>query len=168
MNMFELDIALARKNIGKQCSVRLSGDMEETSYYGRELMFCAPVSCDLSYSFDGEDIILTGDCKTSIVEHCARCNKECFVDISFDIDERLVKNGSEGDFYYNAESADLHDMLFELILLNMPIAVLCKEDCKGLCPKCGIDLNFHECACKEIDESPFSVLSGFFNDDKEV
>ena len=51
------------------------------------------------------------------------------------------------------DSVDIDTPLGEAILLSFPITFLCKEDCKGLCPMCGEDLNEGECNCvkKEID-----------------
>ncbi|MCK5492066.1 MAG: DUF177 domain-containing protein [Candidatus Omnitrophica bacterium] len=48
------------------------------------------------------------------------------------------------------EILDLYDDLREEILLNYPIKLLCKSDCKGLCSNCGIDLNLEKCGCSEI------------------
>ncbi|QQR81740.1 MAG: DUF177 domain-containing protein [Deltaproteobacteria bacterium] len=50
--------------------------------------------------------------------------------------------------YYKTEELDLDDILKESLYLNIPIRDLCKEDCKGLCPQCGQNLNLKTCACK--------------------
>ncbi|MFL6374945.1 MAG: YceD family protein [Pyrinomonadaceae bacterium] len=52
------------------------------------------------------------------------------------------------------EHIDLIDVIREQILLNMPEQVLCKEDCKGLCPECGTNRNLKDCNCGEKDIDP--------------
>lgn len=49
---------------------------------------------------------------------------------------------------------DLAEVAREQILLNLPEQVLCREDCKGICPTCGTDLNESECRCGEEDIDP--------------
>ncbi len=57
------------------------------------------------------------------------------------------------------ETIDLTEGVVEDILLGLPLKVLCSEDCKGLCPQCGTNLNIEECACKtRPNASPFSEL----------
>lgn len=46
------------------------------------------------------------------------------------------------------ETIELDDDIRQEVLLRLPPKVLCKEDCKGICPKCGVDLNIEECKCK--------------------
>ena len=49
---------------------------------------------------------------------------------------------------------DLDEVVREQILLNLPEQVICTEECKGLCPKCGADLNLINCNCEEIEIDP--------------
>ena len=49
---------------------------------------------------------------------------------------------------------DLAEVAREQIVLNLPEQVLCSEDCKGICPTCGTDLNEGECRCREDDIDP--------------
>lgn len=66
---------------------------------------------------------------------------------------------------YEGQDVDLEEMLLEHIFPNLPTKLLCKEDCKGLCPSCGQNLNQASCACEEVAEeeaeshSPFAILS---------
>lgn len=51
-------------------------------------------------------------------------------------------------YAYEGEEIDLEPLLREQVILAVPFAPLCREDCKGLCPQCGIDRNFETCACE--------------------
>jgi len=61
--------------------------------------------------------------------------------------------------YYSEEYIDLSDELGESIFLEIPMTVLCSEDCKGFCPKCGKNLNLEECDCSETEELSDSKLA---------
>lgn len=55
--------------------------------------------------------------------------------------------------YYKDDKIEIHEIIREQIYLMIPIKSLCKEDCKGLCSGCGVNLNYERCNCKEqIDE----------------
>ncbi len=61
--------------------------------------------------------------------------------------------------YYDGEEIELSDIFREQILLQLPMRQLCKEDCKGICPGCGADLNKEPCRCQETPvEGPFAIL----------
>ena len=69
---------------------------------------------------------------------------------------------------YGGKEIDLSQAVREQILLSVPASPLCREDCKGLCPKCGKDLNDGDCGCdrKAIDPR-WSALEGIQLDKKE-
>jgi len=78
---------------------------------------------------------------TSRVEHvCARCLKrvEGPVDQSFELIYDVK----------GKEELDTLDDLREVLLVDHPIRFLCREDCRGLCPRCGVDLNEETCSCE--------------------
>ena len=58
---------------------------------------------------------------------------------------------------------DLDDILTTAVVLNMDSKLLCSEDCKGLCPKCGADLNLGPCDCKPEMDPRLAVLQQFLN-----
>ena len=59
---------------------------------------------------------------------------------------------------------DLDELVRADLLLELPTKVLCREDCKGLCPKCGKDLNFGPCDCKKEIDPRWQALSDLFPD----
>jgi uncharacterized protein len=56
--------------------------------------------------------------------------------------------------YYEGDGILLEDALREQVLLEAPIRAICREDCKGLCPHCGANLNQQQCSCAEPLEDP--------------
>lgn len=71
-----------------------------------------------------------------------------------------------GDFdevFYNGDTLDLHELLQEQVLLSLPLAPLCRADCKGLCAQCGHNLNDGDCGCGRTAGHPaFAGLAGLF------
>ena len=55
---------------------------------------------------------------------------------------------------YDDEAVDIDDLVREQVLLTLPLRVLCREDCKGLCPTCGADLNKETCRCEQREVDP--------------
>lgn len=96
---------------------------------------------------------------------CARCLNQIQRTISLDFKRVLVAENNavnkENDDYIiiNDNMADIDTPLAEEILLEFPSRFLCNEECRGLCPKCGVDLNTESCSCvlKEPDMR-FKVL----------
>ena len=73
---------------------------------------------------------------------CARCLETIESNLSqkFDFDY-LIENG--------LESIDLGEDIRQEIILNSPAKILCSDDCKGICPRCGVNLNKEQCQCKK-------------------
>lgn len=69
--------------------------------------------------------------------------------------------------YYQGDRLDLGDVIREQLFLAAPLSRLCREDCRGLCPRCGANRNQTDCACPPVVEeslSPFAVLKGKLGD----
>lgn len=97
-------------------------------------------------------VTLNYTAELTISAECDRCLgrfERCF---SFDYEHVLVKslNNGDNDEYVvtGGDDLDLDELAVTDVLLQMPTKLLCKEDCKGLCPICGADLNVSDCGCK--------------------
>jgi uncharacterized protein len=74
--------------------------------------------------------------------------------------ERSINTSETEIGYYQEGSLVLEDVLREQVLLSLPARTLCREDCKGLCPRCGRDLNSEPCVCDTAPADPrWSALS---------
>lgn len=102
---------------------------------------------------------LTSECKAEYKTQCARCLKElsgvCTVSFVRPVAARLESEDEEDEYLIIGEGSviNIDEAISEELLLSLPFRSLCKEDCKGLCPKCGCNKNERECSCvtKEID-----------------
>lgn len=103
-------------------------------------------------------LMMKGNVTTTIHGICDRCATEFSREIDFPIDAVLVtelsneENEDEWVFPLVGDSADLDDIVRTVFVLNLDSKLLCKDDCKGLCCRCGKNLNDGPCTCeKEID-----------------
>jgi uncharacterized protein len=119
----------------------------------------------------GETITVRGRAGAEIEESCARCLKDFRRPLSFDFlvysdrqgvdDERTTRElEREGQLvYHDGVTLDLTEAVREAIILSFPIRSVCRDDCRGLCPGCGVDLNTEACLCpKERTDPRWSVL----------
>jgi uncharacterized protein len=110
---------------------------------------------------DGAEVELSGKLRAKIIAACDRCLQPVNLSIGADFKERFVPAVSwraeqqhelqEEDLnlsVFDGEAIELDDLVREEILLAVPAHVLCREDCKGLCPVCGIDRNQGSCQCE--------------------
>lgn len=109
---------------------------------------------------------LTGTVSAELSAPCARClapvNQAFSVEVDFPIATGPVESEEEV-IVAEGEKIDLDALTQEILLVHLPWRLLCREDCKGLCPKCGKDLNEGSCDCdhKEIDPR-LAGLADFF------
>lgn len=96
---------------------------------------------------------LKADVTVPYTTRCARCLKDVSRDFTAVIDKPVARAGSleneDSDDYIIAENNELMlDIpVLDCVVLEFPMRVLCSEDCRGLCPKCGKDLNEGDCGC---------------------
>jgi uncharacterized protein len=119
-----------------------------------------------------QDIRLNGDLATSIEVPCARCLEPVVQDVKRRFDllyrplgadagrEESTVSGTESEIsYYEGEGLLLEDVLREQVLLAVPLKAICRQDCKGLCPQCGANLNVTQCSCAEpVDDPRWAAL----------
>ncbi|MBO5322964.1 MAG: DUF177 domain-containing protein [Oscillospiraceae bacterium] len=103
-------------------------------------------------------LVMTGSVTTTIHGVCDRCATDFDQQVTFPIDVVLVtelsneENEDEWVFPLEGDNADLDDIVRTVFVLNFGSKLLCKPDCKGLCCRCGKNLNNEACTCqKEID-----------------
>ena len=141
---------------------------------GFEFPFRQPVRLEGEVSDDAGAITLSATVYAHVTTRCARCGKPVEYDKETDVEFLLVKEleGEEEDlrddvYLVESDVVELDDILIPELLLDMEMAVVCDEDCKGLCPKCGKNLNQGECGCvvKEVDPR-LAVLQKFLDSTK--
>ncbi|HLL74966.1 MAG TPA: DUF177 domain-containing protein [Pyrinomonadaceae bacterium] len=114
----------------------------------------------------GEEVRVRGSLQTSVELHCDRCLGPVPVPVNVDFVANFVRPSEptaearelhDEDLevsVYDGDSVDLDEIVREQILLALPARQLCREDCKGLCPTCGKNLNAESCDCARHETDP--------------
>jgi DUF177 domain-containing protein len=119
-----------------------------------------------------KDIRVNGDFSARMEFACARCLEPVVQEVArnFDLlyrpqgsdagpEERSVASAEAEVSYYEGDGILLEDILREQMLLAAPLKAVCREDCKGLCPHCGQNLNVEQCSCEEpVDDPRWAAL----------
>ena len=109
-------------------------------------------------------LMMTGAVRTCLHGICDRCASEFTRDVDIPINVVLVTeladedNEDEWVFPLEGDSADLEDIIRTVFVLNMDSKLLCKDDCKGLCCRCGKNLNDGPCGCQKELDPRFAAL----------
>ncbi len=123
------------------------------------------VSCEIAKNVSKTDV--TGSISVATVIDCTRCliPIEQLLEFNFEaayVPSEVLLKESEAELeaddldfdVLDADELDLREVVREQILLNLPDQIFCKEDCKGLCQKCGANLNLVDCSCEETEIDP--------------
>lgn len=176
----KLSVSRELKLPGKPSAATITERWNDFEHLGRRIRFALPVTLSVEYVFDGSGFNVKGSIHTAFHSECARCGKEFIEPFETTFDERFEKTESERDgedeqeaYPFAGDELELDDLVRDAILLNMSGYSLCREDCKGMCPICGCDLNSAQCSCvreqdAEETENPFLKLRNLLEDDKEV
>ena len=139
-----------------ECTV----DDRELSAEGSRFLSPAKVAGKY-YVADGK-LFFEGKIEISFEHPCDRCLKPVIVNLAIPFQEAYIRDGKDdGEFYsYTGDQLDLTPSVLDAIRLNLPSQILCREDCPGLCPKCGKDLSEGMCQCSEEpdENNPFYDL----------
>lgn len=169
----QLDIGRALKSPGVEFEFALEEARAPEPWHGDELVFERPISLSGVYAAAGESILLRGEVRTTVSAPCADCLEPAVLPVSAKVDEVFTREEDPDNpdrFTYEGHVLHLDDLVLGAILLEMPMRLLCRPDCKGLCPICGANLNHTQCACqKEMpSKQPFAALASLLNQDEEV
>ncbi len=94
---------------------------------------------------------------------CDRCGTEFTLERRVPVDVPVVpeEEGESSDteaFALEGDCLDIDDLLETVFILDMPTKLLCRDDCRGLCPRCGKNLNEGPCGCRPETDPRFAVL----------
>ena len=109
-------------------------------------------------------LVMTGSVHTTIHGVCDRCASDFDQYVEIPIDVVLVtelmneENEDEWVFPLEGDSANLEEIVRTVFVLNLDSKLLCKEDCKGLCHRCGKNLNEGPCSCQKELDPRFAAL----------
>lgn len=147
-------IALENLFNGGIQSIPLDFEFDFSSYeFNGVFPFTTPVKLKGEITNSAGIVTVKGKINFVLEICCDRCAAEVKLPFEVEMDHGLVSslNDEENDEYILIEDMklDIAELTSEDIYLALPAKILCSEDCKGVCAKCGADLNEGPCSCKK-------------------
>ncbi|MBU4204107.1 MAG: DUF177 domain-containing protein [Acidobacteria bacterium] len=155
---------------------------QEFDFFSMELVdenavFLKPVSTELYVKKSGEDVFIKGHVSALLSFVCHRCLTpyEFPVDSDFDLvyfPEELdeikdqLESGDLNSYFYQQRQIDLNELVLEQLNLTFPYKSLCRQDCQGICPVCGIIVREGLCSCEKDETDPRLVKLKTYMKDK--
>ncbi len=154
----KINIAQAKQEIGSTyqfqfaaCSDQLGFD-DDAPWKGKPIFVAGQVINT------GRVLEVQGVIKTSGTYNCGRCLEQFCTAIEVAFSENYLAAGcdtaEEDALFYEGDEIDITDLVRESILLAEPLKIVCTEECKGLCPICGTNLNATACSCDRDSVDP--------------
>lgn len=123
-----------------------------------DIEFIEPISVTGYVKSMAEYMFLHEDVSLKYKTDCARCAEPVDGEISFSFEKDIatddVSKDNDDYIFIEDKKLDLIEPTTEQLMLELPSKTLCREDCAGLCPKCGKNLNFGKCNCPEHEGDP--------------
>lgn len=105
-----------------------------------------PIAVDLVLESAHEGVVVQGTVRAHWVGECRRCLDVAEGDLDLEIRELCVEGADEETTYpIRNDEIDLGEIVHDACILDLPLAPLCRDDCQGLCPECGANLNVEAC-----------------------
>lgn len=166
--------------VGKELIVEVQPEEMKGSFQGEELDISVkgPYSVAMKHT-EKDTISIELHTEVSVTRSCGRCLGDVVCDYPLDI-SRIVNvakkeayTDNEGEYdeisYIEDCNLDVDMLVLDELFTILPMNVLCKQDCKGICKVCGINLNKSTCNCDQTVPDPrMAVFSDIFNQFKEV
>ena len=131
-----------------------------------------PLTVNAEAELAGKEIRVHGHISGVLEAACDRCLEQMRIPVEYDFDlpyrpmeeialEEEVEVGEDELMvgFFPGDGVNLDDVVREQVLLSVPMKMVCRPDCQGLCPVCGANRNVKQCGCSlQHEDSPFAFL----------
>lgn len=153
----KLNAAKFERSPGKIFHIRQESSLTPLDYKGIKLKLDSPIQLTGQAFFKDDTVYLDASVKATVRRRCSRCLKELLVEVTRRDDFEFKRGENEGErlssqrfiYGYQGEEIELLPLFSNLIASSLDPKPLCKPDCAGICPRCGVDLNEEDCKCVE-------------------
>ena len=157
-----LDVKPILRDPGTRLPFRFTMDLSDLEFSGRH-----PVSREVTVegeAYSSADVLhLDLTARTTLDAVCDRCGKAFAQDkevpYSCMLAQELQDEENDEIVLLEQDKVDVGELARTAFILGMDTKTLCSEDCKGLCPRCGADLNLGPCSCKKEGDPRLAVLA---------
>jgi uncharacterized protein len=145
---------------------RVAAPIDDLFVSGSEVPAGAEVTVDVVLEPVGATVEAIGTVSAPWTGQCRRCLQPASGVLTAEVHEVFETDAVEGESYPLAhEQIDLEPLAREAVVLELPPAPLCKEDCRGLCAQCGTDLNEGSCSCEAPVDPRWAALDELRTED---
>lgn len=153
---FLVPVAALRRDIPSSSTVAFTAPFDaEAEFTPRpagegDVPVGAIVDVDVRLSSFSGGIAVRGRVRCPWTGRCRRCSREVTGTVDVAVDERYVEASRADDeaYRYEGDTIDLAPLVHDAVFLELPLTPLCRDDCRGLCVQCGVDLNDEACECR--------------------
>lgn len=152
---FVVDVTPLRKVPGSVLRAQRAGRLPGLALTATAVPAEGEVSVDAELAWASDDVVVTATVGAPWTGLCRRCLAEASGEITTKVRE-VYEEASDGEETYALDGSrvDLAPLVRDAVLLGLPPAPLCKEDCRGLCPVCGANRNEVRCSCETSPPDP--------------
>ena len=157
----KIDVSSIKHQLGGVLNVQESVKFADVKMKSRNIRLSEPIRLDLVINNSGSEYLITGTMFVDSILDCSRCLEPFHYPFKIDFYEEIAKTGLEND-----NLIDITDSIYEHLFLEIPIKTICDDNCRGLCSKCGQNLNIKDCGCdREVIDPRLVKLEEFFKKD---
>jgi len=166
-----VDVSSILKEIGGKVSVCGEINTKDTDFLGESFHFHS-LSVDGDFTNNGKSLILRAKAIAEVDVCCARCRKPLVEKLEFYIDETFMQGTESTDdediYVFDGHEIEIDEVVYNNFFMNASGKYLCSEDCRGICPECGANLNDGDCGCNHevLDPRWEAILSKLNDTDK--
>jgi uncharacterized protein len=155
MGPFVVNVADLLHRPGARRREQVSGRITGLRVVDTSVPDTGDVTVDALLEWVSDGVLASGVTTAPWVGECRRCLRPVGGELAVEFRELFEEQPRDDDTYrLRHDHLDLRPLAREALLLDLPLAPLCAEDCRGLCPVCGADLNVGQCDCRDEPGDP--------------
>ena len=156
---FVVHVAQLRRVPGSRWHEIRSGTIDDLACSGSEVPGGAELGADVTLESIVGGVSVTGWVTAPWTGACRRCLVPASGTLKLGVRELYTEDGDGEETYpITDDVVDLEDLVHDAVLLELPLAPLCQEGCRGLCPMCGTNRNERECRCEAPRDGRWAAL----------
>lgn len=169
----KVDLSSVIKVTGAEVKLSSTVGFGDAEFLGETYKFIEPLKVEGRVYNNGQSLTLEAKTSGRMITECARCLDDVEIDVEFSVHELLSQReeGADEDediILFDGYEIELDDIIADHFLMNISGRYLCSDDCKGLCPVCGQNLNHGECDCdNEYIDPRWQALADILNQTEE-
>ena len=116
----------------------------------------AEVVADLTLEAIDGGVAAKGAVSSRWEGECRRCLTGLDGEVRAEVRELFLRGGGddEGTYRMGDDHLNLREMVLDSLFASLPVLPLCRDDCRGICPRCGANRNLEDCGCEEVQLDP--------------